>query len=141
MPEVNLKGKHVSGNGWVSKKWTQICEDHQEQFPAINTCVSGSFNIQILDGSYVPPGDELYRRVSSGNYISPRAKVIKINDKEVEAWIYCGGHPGGTLELLSADRLCVKLEDSLEALDILIQEVPEGTEGMPQVPYQEAPAS
>jgi CTP-dependent riboflavin kinase len=76
------------------------------------------------------------KRYEDGNYVSPCARVIEINGKAVEAWIYRGGHRDRPiLELVSrnglAERLSVRDGD---AVTILIREVPEGTPGMPGPP-------
>jgi hypothetical protein len=97
--------------------------------------------------SYAPPDDSQYRRramrrgrpvrrYEDGNHLSPRAKVIEMNGKPVEAWIYRGGHrKRPVLELVSDRRLAeyLTLNDG-DAVTALIIEVPDGTPGMPGPP-------
>lgn len=112
---VTITGTYCRGNGYVSAKWEQICRDHEEEFPQIRRCHAGTFNIRLA-AAYMPPGEEEYRqrarkrgqpvgRYADGNHLSPRAKVVTMNGKPAEAWIYRGGHPVTSLELVSACAL------------------------------------
>jgi hypothetical protein len=144
---VNGKYSHIESRH-VSTHWDQIKADHEEEFPQIHLCHPGTFNMVMTDGApYTPPDDSEYRRrakargrpvkrYEDGNHLSPRAKVIQMNGKTVEAWIYRGGHRDRpVLELVSrcplAEHLAVHNGDAVTAL---IVEVSEGTPGMPGPP-------
>lgn len=109
-----LKCQYVNGRGSVSANWENICADHVSELPKIRDLKPGSFNLKLVTPlSYSPPGDinykELARRsgrqfrsgTDGGQHIAPRAKVIEIKGKAVEAWIYRGGLSDCSLELLS----------------------------------------
>lgn len=134
----------------VSSHWDQVCADHEEEFPAIRECYPGTFNVVLHAGErYTPPGESAYRdrakargrpvgRYEHGNHMSPRARVVEMNGKPVEAWIYRGGHPAGAvIELISFVPLAstVGLQDQ-DIVTLLIDEVAEGTSGMPACPPQ-----
>ena len=96
----------------VSSNWATICDHHDGELPAIREFAPGSFNLTLLDPrKYVPPRDrelkdESRRRgQSGGNHISKFAKIVALDGKPVEAWIYRGGHPDNSIELLSKVRL------------------------------------
>ncbi len=112
---VTVMGTYSRGYGYASNHWEQICAEHEEEFPQIRQCHPGTFNVR-MEAPYKPPGEDEYRRMArergqttgryaDGNHLSPRAKVIEINGKPVEAWIYRGGHDNTSLELLSACQL------------------------------------
>jgi hypothetical protein len=139
-----LKGKYLGRrHGYVSEHWGQICAEHEEEFPQVRSCHPGTFNV-VLDAAYAPPSEAEYRsrardsggttgRYRDGNYLSPRAKVTAINGKQVEAWLYRGGHASEWLELLSADPLAQRL--SLRNGDAVTIEITEFTEeGGPSMP-------
>jgi len=147
MREINAT-YWATASGHVTKFWEQICADHEEEFPKIHQCEPGTFNVLVSDQPpYLPPDDEKYRAMArergrrsnwyaDGNHISPRAKVVAINNKEVEAWIYRGGHTDKpVLELLSPVKLSEKaLLRHGDAVALLIDEPSEGSPGMPCPP-------
>ena len=137
-------GSCISGaDGTVSKpeKWRSICEAHSIEFPKIACCTPGTFNVLITEPhNYEPPGEEKYRSIarenmgrSGGHHISPVAKIVSINGKSVECWIYRGGHVGEhILELLAVSRLAVVL--GINPNDDLILELEEFPECSPEMP-------
>ncbi|MGO9014033.1 MAG: hypothetical protein ACLQF0_03545 [Dissulfurispiraceae bacterium] len=143
-----LKGIYRTGTQHTSTNWDQLCADHEAEFPLIYKCALGTFNVLMTDlPEYIPPGDaecrkraikrgESVKRYEHGNHIAPRAKVIKINEKYVEAWIYRGGNPvPNTLELISFHKLAEYLNvQNDDKLTVVIEEVDEGTIGMPEAP-------
>jgi len=144
-----IRGIYVSkSTRHVSKHWAQVCKDHEMEFPQINYCTPGTFNVRITQEEiYVPPGDEDYRkkakergrtvgRYQHGNYLSPRSKVVEINNKPVEAWIYCGGNPDNrVIELISQKKLSEYLGiENEDTISILVEHVPEETADMPLPP-------
>lgn len=146
-----LNGKYVShiercrgADGSVAKNWDKIVAGHKDEFPSIERCFPGTFNVWITEPeNYMPPYEDRYRSLSAifwgrpeGHHISPVIKILKINDEDVECWVYRGGHRGQpVLELLSEDNLLEKLRiepDALVVLELIV--VPEGTPGMPALP-------
>lgn len=146
-----LKGKYVShierccgADGSVAKNWDGIVATHKDEFPSIQQCFPGTFNVWITEPeNYLPPDENRYRSLSTkfwgrekGHHISPVTIVSKINTVDVNCWIYRGGHEGQpVLELLSEEPLAAKLgikPDGFVVLELTI--VPEGTLGMPAVP-------
>jgi hypothetical protein len=146
---ITVNGKYCHQESrHVSTHWEQVCADHEDEFPEIRQCSPGTFNVLITDTlAYVPPGEAEYRsratergrsvkRYEDGNHLSPRAKMIEINKKPVEAWLYRGGHRSRpVLELVSRCRLVehFSVRDG-DALTLRLIEVPEGTAGMPSRP-------
>jgi hypothetical protein len=146
---VEIKGRYVvRPNADTAAHWRQICNEHSEEFSRISTCHPGTFNLILTQPKeYAPPGDLQYRikakergkavgRYVYGNHLSPRARVIQINGKDVEAWIYRGGHPDSVLELISPDHLAAKLGvKSGDALSLVILEYAlDGMTGIPVLP-------
>lgn len=146
-----LKGRYVSHNGGscgadgsVSKNWEGIVAAHKDEFPAIQECIPGTFNVWITKPeNYLPPSEQKYRKLSAehwnrekGHHISPVAKVTMINGIDVECWIYRGGHEGQpVLELLSKEELETKLGvQPGKLLTLELEILPEGALGMPAVP-------
>jgi hypothetical protein len=81
--------------------WEQICQDHEEEFPAIRHCKRGTFNVKILspESWYLPEDQALTalatrrgrgdpKRYKDGNYVSPLAMVTQINDAGITAWFW-----------------------------------------------------
>jgi CTP-dependent riboflavin kinase len=144
---VTISGKYCPGYGYVSTKWEQICAEHEEEFPKIRECHPGTFNV-VMDSPYTPPGEAEYRRrarergqsegrYGDGNHLSPSAKVIEMNGKTVEAWIYRGGHGDRPLlEVVSSCRLVEQFSlgpgDAVTAGIVEFSE--EGGPGMPGPP-------
>ncbi len=98
--------------GHVSTHWATICDHHESELPGIRNFIPGSFNLILQEPrTYVPPNDHKFREEArhrgqrEGNHISPLAKVIELNGRPVEAWLYRGGHPDDSVELLSKIRL------------------------------------
>lgn len=140
-----VKGFYCSGDGYVGRpdNWARICKEHQEEFPHIQNCIPGSFNIRIIDpcSGYIPPDEQIYLDLKQDNegkphpYISPRTRVVSINDRCVLCWIYRGGHGKSILELLSCLELKALLKLSPGAsVSVKIEVVDEGTPGMPRRP-------
>ncbi len=132
-----LEGTYVSGGAYVSKPvpWAQICQDHEGQFARIRKCVEGSFNVELAPGTaYVPPG-EPDRAQRTQNFLSPHARVTRINNTPVCAWIYRGGWGDEQLELLAEVRLSELLNVTPGApVTITVEEFPGGHPDLPQVP-------
>jgi hypothetical protein len=137
---VHYESRHVSS------RWAQICADHEEEFPEIRQCFPGTFNIALSE-QYLPPNEAVLRkqakmrgqsvgRYVDGNHVSPHAKVVEINGKPVEAWIYRGGHLSRpVLELLSRLNLAEHLQLADGAVvNLSIFEYPDGIAGMPGPP-------
>jgi CTP-dependent riboflavin kinase len=143
---IVLKGTYVSGCGYASPNWARIRSDHEEEFPKIRLCRPGTFNVWV-DTPYRPPSEDEYRRrarqrgqrdgrYADGNHLSPLAKVVEINRKPAEAWIYRGGHGDEFLELVSADQLahCHALRLGDEVAMVIVEFLEEGGPGMPAAP-------
>jgi hypothetical protein len=71
-----------------------------------------------------------------GNHLSPRAKIVAINGKAVDAWFYRGGHQNlPVLELISEHKLATLLDvGDGGAITATVIEVEEGEVGMPGPP-------
>jgi hypothetical protein len=144
---VTLFGHYQLGTRHVSAHWNQVCLDHRDEFSSIGRCAKGTFNV-LLDAPYVPPGEEQYRqkarergkttegRYRDGNHISPRVRVVEVNGHRVQAWIYRGGHGDQpVIELISEKELAPFLQVKKgDRLIVVLEEVPEGTPGMPKAP-------
>lgn len=144
---IRVHGVYIGhASGYSSSHWNQICADHELEFPRIHQCHSGTLNVELAE-RYEPPDQERYKGMArargaalgwyeDGNHISPSAKVIEINGKAIEAWIYCGGHnEKPVLELVSEIRIAHRLSlNDRGEVTLLIREVPEGSEGMPSPP-------
>ena len=144
---VVIGGRYCRGYESASRNWKTICAEHEDEFPQIHECQPGTVNV-ILNSPYIPPEDAKYRQMArvrgqsigryrDGNHLSPLAKVIRINGKPVEAWIYRGGHRDGrVLELVSSCRVAEQF--SLTASDPVTLEIvefsEEGSPGMPGPP-------
>jgi CTP-dependent riboflavin kinase len=130
-----LKGKYTRGFKYAATNWEQICRDHETEFRQIRGCHPGTFNI-TLEAVYTPPGEDRYRTPERRNYISPCAKIVEINGKQIDAWIYRGGHNDTNLELLAAfklaDELCLAEGDKVTL--IVVEYHSEGESGMPSPP-------
>lgn len=145
MRVVFLKGTYQSGDGYVSRRssWEKICLEHRCEFPEIERCVPGSFNVKIENppDGYIPPGEGCYLRMAQDAehqahpYVSPRARVTRINGIALTAWIYRGGHCPKVLELLSCESIRCRLGvEPGASLVIELEEVEEGLPGMPSAP-------
>ena len=149
--EVLLEGTYKAHHsGHASTTWPVICSEHTQEFPRIERCVPGTFNVE-LDGEYRPPEDQRWRksekkrgapigRYIDGNHLSPTARIIKMNGRTCEAWIYRGGHPNTFLELISEANLSelLKLKHG-DRVILTVEEMSEGTCGMPLPPPADAP--
>lgn len=143
MRTIVLNGHYRSGHGTVSTIWDSLSDGHIHEFPKINSCASGTFNVEV---PYTPPNDEKYRKMAKelhrddGNHISPCARITHINGHAVTCWIYRGGHVGeNLLELLSEHRLAGHLSlNPGDRVEITIEEMEEGTENMPSAPFYKA---
>ena len=133
---MELKGKYIPGDGTVKKIWESLSEGHSHEFPKIKECCPGTFNVCIENlPNEMPPDDEKYRTLGGGTYISSRVRVVKMNGKEVIAWLYRGGHEGKPIwELLSEKNLkeLLGVEHGAD-ITLTIEICEEGTEGMPQI--------
>lgn len=138
---IVLEGIYSDGHRTVSRIWADLSAGHVQEFPRIQQCYPGTFNVQTVQ-EYLPPVDEKFRAAAcalgreDGNHISPCARVIGINGRPITCWFYRGGHAGeNILELLSerplASLLGVRPGDSIV---LEVEEVAEGTEGMPLSP-------
>jgi hypothetical protein len=110
--KINLRCRYTDGLGYVHQHWSTICSDHERELPQIRQFAVGTFNLLLLEPkAYAPPHDREFKEVakqcgqSVGQHISRLAKVVELNGKAVEAWIYRGGHSDCTIELLSRERL------------------------------------
>ena len=136
------------GCRYASPNWEQVCADHELEFPMINECHPGTFNVTLSQNSlYTPPNESMYRalarargltvgRYEDGNHVAPCSRVIQINSIPLVAWIYRGGHRDHPiLELLAHQQLALMLGVSNgDKVELIIEEVPEGTEEMPGIP-------
>lgn len=102
--------EHMTGH--VASHWATICDHHEGELTGIRGFTPGSFNLKLRDPrTYAPPRDRELKEEArkrgqcGGNHISQFAKVRELNGKPVEAWLYRGGHPNDSLELLSRIRL------------------------------------
>lgn len=144
---VTVSGKYSHKESrHVSTNWRHICADHEEEFPEIHQCHPGTFNV-VLSEPYLPPDETRLRqksrarglsvcRYEDGNHVSPYAKVVAINESQVEAWIYRGGHGNRpVLELLSRLKLSEHLHLSNGApVSLTIEEGRLGRTRMPAFP-------
>jgi hypothetical protein len=145
MRTIELHGHYRSGHGTVSTTWDCLSAGHIHEFPQIETCDRGTFNVEV---PYTPPNDEKYRKMAKelqlprddGNHISPCARITHINGHAITCRIYRGGHGGeNILELLSECRLAGHLGlKPGDGVTITIEEVDEGTENMPSAPFNRA---
>ncbi len=94
--EVTVTGRYVVGNGYASSAFDQICEDHRREFPEIENCCPGTFNIEVTSPEeYKPPRDEELRALArfrgekfcAGNHISPLAPMVKIGARDPKTGI------------------------------------------------------
>jgi hypothetical protein len=138
---IVLEGIYSDGHRTVSRIWAELTAGHVQEFPRIQQCHPGTFNVQTVR-EYFPPEDEKFRADAralgreDGNHIAPCARVTRINGRTITCWFYRGGHAGeNILELLSeqplASLLGVRPGDSIV---LEVEEVAEGTEGMPLPP-------
>ena len=145
--KVIVRGKKTRGTRSSTRNWSQICADHVEEFPLIQEMECGTFNVALEVGcNYRPPDDTKYEqmarnrgcsvdRYGDGNHISPRAKVIEINEQSFEAWIYRGHNQARVLELIAYKRISETFNISDGDIVLLkIEHFPEGTPGMPDPP-------
>lgn len=145
--KVIVRGKKTRGTRSSTRNWPQICSDHVEEFPQIRQMQKGTFNVALEQGcNYRPPGDSKYEqmardrgnsvnRYGDGNHISPRAKVVEVNDQPFEAWIYRGHNKLHVLELIAYKRISETfgISDGDKVL-LTVEHFPEGTPGMPDYP-------
>ena len=149
---ISVNGTYIErASRHASEHWSQLCGDHDQEFPKIHACFPGTFNVLLNpDSLYDPPCDAAYReraqargravgRYEDGNHLSPQAKIVAINGIPVEAWIYRGGHRTiPILELIS----CIRLANSLglkdgDPVSLSILEITESTADMPAPPPAE----
>jgi len=80
-------------------------------FPRIRRMAVGTFNIRLSSPCRYEPSDIPALREANGDQscISQAARVVEINGRPIEAWIYDGGWPDDTVELLSEVRLAETL--------------------------------
>jgi hypothetical protein len=134
---VEVCGCHTKGKGNVSKEevWKAICAKYRKEFPQIHKCFRGTFNVKLADGEeYTPPGDAGYKKRGAMDYISPCAKVVAINDKPVEAWIFRGGFWKDNVIELLAEPLPTDLTVEGRRVVLKIEQFAEGELAMPPVP-------
>jgi CTP-dependent riboflavin kinase len=125
--KIVLKCTYVEhATGHVGGNWSTICSHHEHELPEIRQFEAGSFNLKLRDPrTYVPPRDREFkeearqRGQSGGNHISPLAKAVEVNGKVIEAWLYRGGHPDDTIELLSKIGL-KKLLDIAHGAEVVV---------------------
>jgi len=109
--DVILRGKYVSGWQSASTNWDiDVRINQKNPFPEIDKMFRGTFNVRLIDPPrYVPADIPQIRAKKDVSCISKIAKVININESPIEAFIYNGGWPPDTIELLSA----VNISESL----------------------------
>lgn len=151
MTTIQLRGDYVShrasaagADGTTNRIWKSMVDAHQVEFPPITECVPGTFNVWITDPrNYVPPNETKYRELSrvhwnrpEGHHISPVAKITRINDVDIECWIYRGGHNDKPIiELLARIPLAANLNiKPNQPITLQLTILPEGSPGMPKVP-------
>jgi hypothetical protein len=120
-----LRGKYVSGWQSASENWElDVCANQKDAFPEIDQMFRGTFNVRLIDPPrYVPVDIPQIRAKKDASCISKIAKVIKINESPIEAFIYDGGWPADTIELLSAANISEMLDISPEdSVTLVVQE-------------------
>lgn len=72
-------------------------------FPRIHQMAVGTFNVRLIRPARYEPSDIRALREANGDQscISQAARVVEVNGRSIEAWIYDGGWPDDTVELLS----------------------------------------
>lgn len=123
--QFTLRGTYVSGWQSASGLWQQdILAKQAVDFPEIHEMFPGTFNIRLDPPvEYVPPDVAQLRALKAQSCISKVARVVAINQQSLEAYIYDGGWPANTLELLSREHLSNKL--ALNIGDPVVIEVQE----------------
>jgi len=138
MSFMELTGCYIKGDGTVNKIWPSLSEGHAKEFPEIRTCCHGTFNVKLNNlPQNMPPDEEKYRSLTQGKpYISPRIRVVRINGKDVVAWLYRGGHEGKPIwELLAKEKLKEFLGVQYgDHITLTVEVCEEGSEGMPKPP-------
>ncbi|MDE3021012.1 MAG: hypothetical protein KGI54_04060 [Pseudomonadota bacterium] len=121
MKTIKLKGKYVPGKGCVSNTWSQVTENCKSKFPEIESCVPGTFNVDVNLCSLDDEGKSWFKQFQlnvkkqdkqSDGYVYQSAKITKINEQEITCWLFCGELGANVLELLSCSRLSQKLNIS-----------------------------
>ena len=109
---IRLEGVYVQGWGSATPDWhRRICPMQEQLFPCIHQMAVGTFNVRLTSPGRYEPSDIRTLRQANGDQscISQVARVVEINGRLLEAWIYDGGWPDDTVELLSEVRLAETL--------------------------------
>ena len=109
---VRLDGVYVEGWGSATPDWRgRICPMQEKLFPRIHQMAVGTFNVRLTSPARYEPSDIPALRSANGDQscISQTARVVEINGRPIEAWIYDGGWPDDTVELLSEATLAKTL--------------------------------
>ena len=109
---IRLEGVYVQGWGSATPDWhRRICPMQEQCFPRIRQMVVGTFNVRLTSPGRYEPSDIRTLREANGDQscISQVSRVVEINGRLLEAWIYDGGWPDDTVELLSEVRLAETL--------------------------------
>lgn len=112
---ARIIGPYVSGWGSASGNWNEdIVKRQIEALPSIGDMCTGTFNLKLIcPNEFVPNDIEAIRKVNPGSCISRTTKVTRINDVTTEAYIYNGGWPSDTLELISKVHIAKEFELNL----------------------------
>ena len=111
MKIIVLKGVYAEGWNSASDNWDlDIVPNQGKTFPEIKDMYKGTFNIKLTEPREYVPGDISEIRAKNGNRscISNLCIVTSINKTPIEAYIYNGGWPSDTIELI-ANRNISKL--------------------------------
>jgi hypothetical protein len=105
--ERKLRGTYVEGWQAASGNWMDdIIANQEDSFPLIHEMFPGTLNIRLEEPQeYVPSDISKLRAIKNQSCISKVVRVVNINDQSIEAFIYDGGWPANTLELLARENL------------------------------------
>ncbi len=121
----SLRGEYVSGWRSASENWDDdIVANQKDDLPTIEEMCRGTFNIRLIEpAEYTPADIPQIRARKGGSCISRLAKVTQINGSPIEAFIYDGGWPPNTIELIARVNISQTLGLSLEdSVTVVIQE-------------------
>ncbi len=128
VPEADVftvRGHYVSGWQAASGNWKEdIIAKQESDFPLIHEMFPGTLNIRLEEPEeYVPSDIPRLREIKNQSCVSKVAKIVSINERPIEAYIYNGGWPSNTLELLSRECLTEYLGIAIgDPVKITIQE-------------------
>lgn len=125
-----IKGHYVDGWGSASGNWqTDIVANQTDAIPNIADMYPGTFNVRLIDPpEFVPNDIAAIRARKPGSCVSRTTQVTHINNHPLVAYIYNGGWPANTLELIAESNIAQQLHIVKGDEVILTLEVTEGLE-------------